>query len=294
MMNNTFYAPNDYRVYLAHHGIKGQKWGVRRFQNADGSYTSSGKSRYGVSGSSRSSGGVGGALRSMGRKITGADLTEEQRDARNAKAAKIALAVTGTAAVAAGAYVAHKYLKGKMVDADKMVSAMTAADKQRAFDNMLSYEETARSSFKDAERFADMGLKEGAARSRENSERYMNLANEAKKRYDAAGARFDNYSANSNAQRRVRNALIREDVSNMRDRAAEELSRFGKPGVGRFAGRDEYSQQAMRDARKRSNAMKAYNNARNVLNSMPDKRTKTPEELLKEAAARQARKMRGH
>lgn len=47
-MNNTFYAPNDYRVYLAHHGIKGQKWGVRRFQNADGSYTSSGKSRYGI------------------------------------------------------------------------------------------------------------------------------------------------------------------------------------------------------------------------------------------------------
>lgn len=47
-MNNTFYAPNDYRVYLAHHGIKGQKWGVRRFQNADGSYTSAGKGRYGI------------------------------------------------------------------------------------------------------------------------------------------------------------------------------------------------------------------------------------------------------
>lgn len=25
----TFEAPNDYRSYLAHHGIKGQKWGVR-------------------------------------------------------------------------------------------------------------------------------------------------------------------------------------------------------------------------------------------------------------------------
>ena len=34
--------------YLAHHGIKGQRWGVRRFQNADGSYTAAGKARYGI------------------------------------------------------------------------------------------------------------------------------------------------------------------------------------------------------------------------------------------------------
>lgn len=31
--------------YLVHHGIIGQKWGVRRYQNADGSYTSAGKNR---------------------------------------------------------------------------------------------------------------------------------------------------------------------------------------------------------------------------------------------------------
>lgn len=35
------------QYYLAHHGIKGQKWGVRRFQNQDGSLTSAGKQRYG-------------------------------------------------------------------------------------------------------------------------------------------------------------------------------------------------------------------------------------------------------
>ena len=31
---------------LRHHGIKGQKWGVRRFQNKDGSLTPAGKKRY--------------------------------------------------------------------------------------------------------------------------------------------------------------------------------------------------------------------------------------------------------
>lgn len=32
--------------YLVHHGIKGQKWGVRRFQNYDGSLTVAGRQRY--------------------------------------------------------------------------------------------------------------------------------------------------------------------------------------------------------------------------------------------------------
>lgn len=31
---------------LYHHGIKGQKWGVRRFQNPDGTLTSAGERRY--------------------------------------------------------------------------------------------------------------------------------------------------------------------------------------------------------------------------------------------------------
>ena len=33
-------------TYLAHHGIKGQKWGVRRYQNEDGTLTEAGKQRY--------------------------------------------------------------------------------------------------------------------------------------------------------------------------------------------------------------------------------------------------------
>lgn len=50
------YSTNDYRYYdqkktveLYHHGIQGQKWGIRRYQNPDGSLTPEGRIRYGSS-----------------------------------------------------------------------------------------------------------------------------------------------------------------------------------------------------------------------------------------------------
>lgn len=42
---------SNYILYdgeLYHHGIKGQRWGVRRYQNSDGSLTAAGKKRYAV------------------------------------------------------------------------------------------------------------------------------------------------------------------------------------------------------------------------------------------------------
>ena len=40
------YIRQPYPNELYHHGIKGQKWGVRRYQNPDGSLTPAGKKRY--------------------------------------------------------------------------------------------------------------------------------------------------------------------------------------------------------------------------------------------------------
>lgn len=38
----------DMNDFLMHYGTKGQKWGVRRFQNEDGTLTQEGRDRYGI------------------------------------------------------------------------------------------------------------------------------------------------------------------------------------------------------------------------------------------------------
>lgn len=51
--NDIQHSYNDFcelhEYYLMHHGIKGMKWGIRRYQNPDGSLTDEGKRRYHMS-----------------------------------------------------------------------------------------------------------------------------------------------------------------------------------------------------------------------------------------------------
>ncbi len=47
-MSTYYVAGIPYSDELYHHGIKGQKWGIRRYQNEDGTLTDAGKRRYGT------------------------------------------------------------------------------------------------------------------------------------------------------------------------------------------------------------------------------------------------------
>lgn len=95
---------------LYHHGVKGQKWGLRRFQNEDGSYKSGAEGRYDP---------VSAAKRTVNKiKNTSSQIKRFKKNAENKvssakaklsdpkvkKAIKIGAAIAGTALIAYGAY----------------------------------------------------------------------------------------------------------------------------------------------------------------------------------------------
>lgn len=108
--------------FLAHHGVKGQKWGVRRFQNPDGTLTSAGKARYGEGDSKQltedkkvsktTKKKMSGYERMYSKAYQKQGLTKEQADEMAAKrkkvVKKVAIIAGAVTAAAVTGYVAHR------------------------------------------------------------------------------------------------------------------------------------------------------------------------------------------
>lgn len=77
-MRNTF--ENWRGSWLAHYGIPGMKWGVRRYQNKNGSLTAIGEARYGAK-------GTGASARKMQRDYNNLDKGYARQNAEREQAA---------------------------------------------------------------------------------------------------------------------------------------------------------------------------------------------------------------
>lgn len=114
-----------YKDYLAHYGVKGQKWGNRQWQNEDGTYTEAGKHHYGWGYGRQNTGGMSqpsaGSIRAAGAKANSAlrrnyqnmtkntmpqrrEPTQEEIEARKERARTILKVAGGVALAAALAY----------------------------------------------------------------------------------------------------------------------------------------------------------------------------------------------
>ena len=104
---------NDYLAYrvtysneLYHYGVKGQKWGIRRYQNPNGTLTEEGKIRYGVDPKT-------GKLSAEGKKLLEQDI-DDQRKRKVNILGSLGIGVSIASAIAAGAGLAEGIISTNM------------------------------------------------------------------------------------------------------------------------------------------------------------------------------------
>lgn len=102
-----------------HHGIKGQKWGVRRFQNYDGTLIN----------------------KKGHQKKKTSELTEEERKARNRKIAKAVAIGAGVALTAYAGHKAYEQLAPRYLDKtlnNKKIYTVSLDDNKESYDNIYA------------------------------------------------------------------------------------------------------------------------------------------------------------
>ena len=116
---------NDYLAYrvtysneLYHYGVKGQKWGIRRYQNPNGTLTEEGKIRYGVDPKT-------GKLSDEGKKLLKQDI-DDQRKRKVNIFGSLGIGAATASAIAVGIGLAEGIMSTKLAISTLSSAAITA------------------------------------------------------------------------------------------------------------------------------------------------------------------------
>lgn len=193
--------------YIAHHGIKGQRWGDRRWQNDDGSLTPAGRLHYGIGKARESISGAVKKAKTSGVADTAYSTRAKARRAMD-KASERALSVAGRAGERVGNARdrAMFFIDGRQAEA--MRSRMyaeaealvrrKAAEKQRASYESLVRQQEYRARVDAAKRFLSVTGTLKATVAEASNQRFYNRGfvwGEAAKRdpYNPTGPLLTNY-----------------------------------------------------------------------------------------------------